>query len=417
MSGLRLQNRVWTQEGPVSWRELLARGERRIAGVLGSEWDVPLAYVSSSPEEALEIAAAACAHDLEVAIIGRERLTDAVRGTLREAGLAIAVPDSPAVVRSRPPARGRVWILTSGTTGTPKLVQHTWETLLTVPSSLAPRRWLVPFQAGTYAWYQLVTPSLRVPEQELVVAPPGDVRDAIGAARTHGAEAISSTPTFWRVAFMTVPHDELRALAFAQISIGGEIVDQAILDQLQAAFPRARVSHIYAATEVGACIVVQDGRAGFPASMLDDERRRARLRIHEGRLWVKSANAGGRDTITDGWIDTGDLVERAGDRVFFKGRNGQRMINVGGQKVFPADVEAVLLAFPGVAWCRVEARRAPLVGNLVAAKIVPACPDDDRPLEPRVLEHCRDLLPEYAVPRFIELLEQIPLGGNLKSVQ
>lgn len=413
MPELCLENRVWADGGPVTWRELAARGEARLlAG--GTRPQRPIAAIVDGPVEALATAAAACRLDLDVAIVGRERLTDAVAKVLADAGLA-QVPAEASGPPARPAQPGRVWILTSGTTGTPKLIEHTWETLLTVGAGIPPRRWLLPFQAGSYAWYQLVTPSLRVPGQELVVAPPGDVRDALAAARAHRADAISSTPTFWRVAFMTVPQDELDALDFAQISLGGEIVDQAILTQLARTFPRARLTHIYASTEVGACVVVQDGRAGFPASLLDDPRRRVRLRIAEGRLWVSPPKPPRNvEAAASGWIDTGDLVELISDRVLFRGRAGRQLINVGGNKAYPADVEAALLDHPEVQWCRVEARRAPVVGNLISAKVVVR----GRPgaeLEQRLAEHCRSRLPPYAVPRFFQFLEAIPVGGNLKS--
>lgn len=414
MDGPFAANRVWCEEGSLTWEELARRGAARLAGVPGAGVAAPVAWLVESSLEAMEVAAAAFRDRLDLAIIERGRMSEGVAVAVAAAGMAVH-PGPPGTTAAGAVQPGRIRILTSGSTGTPKLLEHTWASLLTVGGALPPRRWLLPFQPGSYAWFQLVAPALAIPGQELVLAPPGDVREALAAARRHGADAISSTPTFWRVALMTVPPEELSGLAFRQITLGGELVDQAILDELARRFPAARLVHIFAATEVGACIVVKDGLAGFPAEALERADAAAALRIVEGHLQVRSARRAGNVAVdADGWVDTGDLVERVGGRVHFKGRAGRQLINVGGQKAYPADVEAVLLGHPSVRWCRVEARRAPLMGSLVAARLVTggaAGPD----LERQLTDHCRARLPEYAVPRFFEFLAAIPVGGNLKS--
>ena len=70
-----------------------------------------------------------------------------------------------------------------------------------------------------------------------------------------------------------------------------------------------------------------------------------------------------------GFVDTGDVVERRGDRYYFLGRrNG--VINVGGMKVYPEEVEAVINRHPAVRMSRVRSRKNPIIGALVAAEIV-----------------------------------------------
>jgi acyl-CoA synthetase (AMP-forming)/AMP-acid ligase II len=162
--------------------------------------------------------------------------------------------------------------------------------------------------------------------------------------------------------------------------------------------------------------VVQDGLQGFSATLLAPTTGNARLKVAHGRLFVRSTRrALNVQADSSGWIDTGDLVEVVGERVLFKGRAGRQLINVGGQKAYPADVESVLLAHPDVRWCQVEARRAPLVGSLVTAKVVAVTGGQDADLERRLTAHCQARLPEYAVPRIYEFLGEIPVAGNLKS--
>ena len=146
-------------------------------------------------------------------------------------------------------------------------------------------------------------------------------------------------------------------------------------------FPAARVSWIYASSEAGASIAVHDGRAGFPVSWLDRSTAgRPRLSVADGELLIES------DWSADGFtgaVRTGDRAEVVGDRVHITGRLATDEINVGGSKVSAAAVRRVLLAHPSVAWAQVRARRAPLVGAVVAADLVLDARDHDRGPHPR----------------------------------
>ena len=150
------------------------------------------------------------------------------------------------------------------------------------------------------------------------------------------------------------------------VRLSGEIADQAILDNLKASFPEAEVAHAFASTQAGVGFDVRDGCAGFPASYIGMADAKVDLRVEDGTLRIRSARtalrylSAGR-TLADnrGFVDTGDLVERRGDRYYFLGRR-EGVINVGGQKVYPEEVEAVLNRDPTVRISRVWARRNPI---------------------------------------------------------
>lgn len=212
---------------------------------------------------------------------------------------------------------------------------------------------------------------------------------------------------------MSIGRNILSKARFGSISLGGEIVDQEILDSLRELYPRAAIRHIYASSEAGAAIVVTDGRAGFDVALLARDDGSVSLNIVDGRLMVKSNY--GCSGFEARWIDTGDLVEIRDDRVYFCGRADGGLINVGGHKVFAADVEAHLMGHPEVAWVQVASKKAPLVGNLVMARVVlrSAVPYDQ--VEVELTTHCEGKLADYAVPRVWEFLDNIPLKASLKS--
>jgi acyl-CoA synthetase (AMP-forming)/AMP-acid ligase II len=408
----------------LTWTALCDQFTRRPIANCIRALNCPIALVAADRYEAVQALAAVAADRLDGLILERDRLTASVRLLLLERGFAIAematgeVSKPSTYIQAQP---GRVWLLTSGSTGLPKLVPHRWETLVTsrstasTVSEIPARRWLVPYQSGTYAWYQLVTLGLFRGGQTLVIPETQDIEATFADAILASVDSISATPTFWRLACFRVPEAQLRCLELRNISLGGELADQAILDRLASLFPAAAISHVYASTEVGACIVVKDGRAGFPAEFL--ARNGAglpALRLTDGRLWVRSPfSTRAAEGEADEWVDTGDLVEVREGRALFVGRANTALINVGGNKAYPADIEAALLAHPGVRWCRVRAVRSPLVGHLPEADIVSATAPGPDDIE--LTRHCAARLPEYAVPRLWNRLAAIPVQGSLKA--
>jgi acyl-CoA synthetase (AMP-forming)/AMP-acid ligase II len=256
------------------------------------------------------------------------------------------------------------------------------------------------------------------PGQDLFCASSSDPVSSLAEALTAGVTAVSSTPTFWRYAFLNLDPDVVRKSKLETISLGGETVDQAILDELRAIFPSSSIRHIYASSEAGAAIVVTDGRAGFPASRLSqNDGSSLQLKVEDGRLFVRSpfttAAAAGNP---DKWIDTGDLVEVRGDRVYFLGREGSTMINVGGMKAFPSEIESHLMMHSNVSWAQVYARKAPFVGMLPAARVVLREPSSDPARDQaELISFLRGSLSEHAVPRFWDFITEIPVKPSLKS--
>jgi len=417
MTVIRQDNAVVIDGRARTWADL-AQDTRDRMGAPGDHAGHRIAVVVTSVEQALGAVAWGIGNGLDFGVIEADRLSPEVEARFAENGVTLL---DAADGRTRggaegPAESGRVTVLTSGTTGLLKLIPHNAETLNTFDRvrDLPGNTWFLPYQIGSYAWYQMVSLGLFMPDQTLVPADFGDLAGSFQAALTRdGVTAISSTPTFWRHALMSIDEAVLSGAALRSISMGGEIVDQAIIDRLRALYPRAAIRHIYASSEAGAAIVVTDGLAGFPVSLTERTDRPIGVRVDGDRLFIRSPYSNRADGA--GWVDTGDLVERRGDRFFFCGRAGNTMINVGGQKAFPPDIEAHLMAHPDVLWARVTARKAPLMGALPVATVVLKRPMPEAEAERMLTEHCEAGLAEYAVPRMWDFQDSVPLRASLKS--
>ena len=413
-------NYVWTGSARRSWSERLGDASARFDPLLPDLLERRVAFLVDGPATALESLIYALHWDLDFAVLESARLSEAMERRLDDLGFARADANTGTLsgrgsAEGRQP--GRVSVMTSGTTGLLKPIAHTWQTLNTLERvrNARDRFWFVPYQPGSYAWYQMMCLSLFRPGQDLYCAGPADPVQSFSDALEAGVNAVTSTPTFWRCAFMAIDPDVLRSTPIETVTLGGEIVDQAILDRLAATYPKATIRHIYASSEAGAAIVVTDGKAGFPVSRLEQEG--IRVKIKDGRLFVRSSYTTAAAVGEAGqWVDTGDLVEVRGDRVYFLGRAGASMINVGGAKAFPVEIEAQLMRHPNVLWAQVYGRRAPLVGSLPAASVVLKAPaGDTAECENELAAFAREHLPEHAVPRAWRFLSQIPMQSSLKA--
>jgi acyl-coenzyme A synthetase/AMP-(fatty) acid ligase len=371
----------------------------------------PMAVIADDGMRALAAVYAHAQTGRELLVVSRGRADQSLVAALRADGFAVV--DAGAVLppdRIRNATDGRVWLTTSGSTGRPKRIGHTLESLTTVRTAQEPRVWLCPYSPGTYAWWQVVTLGLTQRGQDLVVVEPDQLTTWPRMAADQGVTAASGTPTFWRQALYGDP-EGLAKVPLRQVTLGGEPVDQAVLDRLREVFPTARISWIYASSEVGAAIVVHDGRAGFPLGWVGRESDdRPMIQVDADELVVTSPFHGEG---LGGAVRTGDRVEVRGDRVVITGRLDRDEINVGGAKVSAGAVRSVLQDHPSVAWAQVKARRAPLVGSMVVADVVtvPGSGIDEAGL----VAWCSPRLPEYGVPRRIRFLDEIPAKESLKS--
>lgn len=310
------------------------------------------------------------------------------------------------------------WILlTSGTTGVPKLVVHSLASLAGATKhggALGNRSvWSTFYDIRRYGGLQIFLRAMLGGGSMLLSNAEETTADFLRRAGAAGVTHISGTPSHWRRALMS-PQAHAIAPQYARLS--GEIADQPILDHLQAAFPEASVAHAFASTEAGVAFDVGDGRAGFPADLIGRPDFPVELKIEDGSLRIRSDRIGTRYlgnngdlAAADGFVDTGDMLELRGDRYYFVGRRGG-IINVGGQKVHPEEVEAVINRHPAVQSSLVRARKNPITGAIVAAEIVPKPEAVD--IAPDVLRQeiwviCRDALPAHKVPAAIRVVPSL----------
>jgi acyl-coenzyme A synthetase/AMP-(fatty) acid ligase len=321
------------------------------------------------------------------------------------------------------------WILlTSGTTGRPKMVLHT---LASLSGAIGPGEshtrviWGTFYDIRRYGGLQIYLRGVLTCSSLLLTGSQESVATFLQRAGEAGVTHISGTPTHWRRALMS---PEAGRIAPRYIRLSGEIADQAILNRLRSFYPDAEISHAFATTEAGVAFDVRDAMSGFPADTLTGTSG-VDLKVVDATLRVRSTRTAERylgenpAAIKDpeGFVDTGDVLELRDGRYHFVGRR-DGVINVGGLKVHPEEVEAVLNRHPQVRLSLVRTQKSPITGAVVAADVLltsasPPEGDQARELQQTIKQFCRESLAPHKVPATISFVPELAISETGKLVR
>ncbi|GIL14606.1 MAG: hypothetical protein BroJett038_33260 [Chloroflexota bacterium] len=302
-------------------------------------------------------------------------------------------------------SRMRLGLYTSGSTGVPSRVEHSMGTLarnVRAGDRHAADIWAVTFRpthiAGVQVWLQALANGNTL--VDLTGLPP---QEALEAMIEHGVTHISASPTYYRAllgAGGTLP-------LVRSVALGGELVSAELLTQLRRLFPSARIHNIYASTEAGTLLESSGDLFRIP----DD--KRTRIEIRNGRLHVHRSLLGdfvqGKTLAAGGWYDTGDLVEEVPDgngRFRFVARECE-WANIGGIKVNPHEVEAVMHEHPEVAGVRVIAQSNSVMGQILVAEVVLETTAEGGEMERRIRAWLAKRLHPAKIPRIIRFVAQL----------
>ena len=312
-------------------------------------------------------------------------------------------------------------LATGGTTGIPKLVLHDLSALLaTVPVKLNPSRRMLPLMRFDHiggldmAWRALAG-------NQVLVAPPAEISAASVAAAIvrHRVEVLPATPSFLNLLLLAGVHLTYDLSSLRVVAYGAEPMPAGLLARLRTALPAVEFVQRFGTSETGALPVRDEGKG----LVLRGNQNGFAWKVVKGELWVQSparalgylaGDAGGFEP--DGWFRTGDVAEQLpGGAIRVLGRR-EELINVGGEKVLPSEVESVLMAHHLVADCRIAPGHSALLGQVVAADIVWRGPERDAVAVKRVLHaYAGGLLARHKLPAVVRLVPALDATGNLKK--
>jgi long-chain acyl-CoA synthetase len=219
-------------------------------------------------------------------------------------------------------------------------------------------------------------------------------------------QLLPTSPTFINLMLLSGAHQHYDLSSLELVTYGSEVMPESTLAHFRSAFPAVNIFQQYGLSEMG----VARSKSKSPDSVwVKLKGPDFDVRVRDGMLEVKSSSAmlgylNAESPFTeDGWFKTGDAVEVDGDYLRILGRKSE-MINVGGEKVFPAEVESVLLEMPGVADVSVAGVPNPITGSMVKAAVKLSTDESSSEFSRRMRQFCKDRLPSYKIPQKVVLM-------------
>lgn len=305
-------------------------------------------------------------------------------------------------------------LYTSGTTGRPKKVRHSLRTLcrnVKKHDKFNDDVWAFAFNpthmAGVQVFFQAFF------NQNTMIYVFGEpLKELPDLIESYQITSISATPTFYRNAMLylhTKAYPSVR-----QVTFGGEKYDRSLGKTIKKTFLNAKISNIYASTESGSLFTAQGDafeiRTEHQGVIKVTEQNE--LLIHQSLLGESKSFL-----LKDGWFHTGDFVEMIDDAHFKFISRETDMINIGGYKVNPEEVEAVLGQVSGVKNVLVKGKKNSVTGEIIVADVIKSDEVDGKELKKEIKQCASSQLQEWKVPRIIKFVDELPMTRTGKKVR
>jgi len=310
-------------------------------------------------------------------------------------------------------------LFSSGSTGKPKGILHDFNQVIEKFRKQRAPVIAIPFlmidHFGGINTILAITSSLGV----VVTVTDRSVTSICAAIEKYKVELLPATPSFLTLMMASHLQNKYDLSSLKRITYGTEVMPQATLDRVRTQFPGVELLQTYGLSEVGVLrsqsredgsLWVRVGGEGFQTKVIN------------GVLWIKSQYAmvgylnAPSEFDPDGWFNTNDQVEVDGDYFKILGRVTD-LINVGGQKVYPTEVENIILTIDNIKDVAVFGEQNNLLGQLVVAKIVLHQPEAVESVKKRVRKACLTQLASFKVPAKVIVVDGLLHGIRQKKIR
>lgn len=321
---------------------------------------------------------------------------------------------NPLVTRLRDIGHAGLVLFSTGTTGRPKGILHDMTLFLQRFSQPRPT-----FRTLSFLLFDHIgginTLLHTVFNRGVVISPSErSVEGVLETCRKYQVEVLPTTPTFLRMLLMSGLIPDAFPPSIKVVTYGTERMDQPTLSALCELLPAVDFRQTFGMSELGILRVKSESRdslfmkiggEGVESKVVDDV-----LKIRSATRMLGYLNAPSPFD-EDGWYDTKDIVETRDEYIKVTGRISD-VINVGGLKVMPSEIERHALEFPGIAQAQAFARENPITGQHVEL-VVEASAGSDVQI-PQLREFLAARLQPHMQPRRVKL-GAIQVGHRFKK--
>lgn len=230
-------------------------------------------------------------------------------------------------------------------------------------------------------------------------------------------ELLPTSPSFLNLMLISGVYKQYNLNSLKIISYGTEPMPENTLKRLRMIFPKVKLLQTYGLIELGVMrsksedddsLWVKIGGEGYETRIID-----GLLQIKAKSVMLGYLNAPSPFT-EDGWFITGDAVEEKGEYIKILGRKSE-LINVGGEKVYPTEVESVIQEMDNVAEVTVYGEKNLIMGNIVCANVCLIKKEDKELFITRLKKYCINRLQKYKVPIKVIIVSEKQYSERFKK--
>ena len=229
---------------------------------------------------------------------------------------------------------------------------------------------------------------------------------------------LPSSPTFLNLILISQEYKNYDLSSLRMITYGTETMPQSLLLKLKEVFPKVKFLQTFGTSETGISTTSSKSSNSLFMKLEDIN---GEYKIVENELWLRSKtqvlgylNASMDSFTSDGWFKTGDLVEVDGEHIKIIGR-AKEVINVGGQKVLPAEVESIILEMEEISDCMVYGEKNAITGQTVVCDVV--LNKNIENIKKRVRVFCKDRLDAYKIPTKVNVVDKTNFSDRFKKIR
>ena len=229
---------------------------------------------------------------------------------------------------------------------------------------------------------------------------------------------LPSSPTFLNLILISEEYKNYDLSSLRMITYGTETMPQSLLLKLKEVFPKVKFLQTFGTSETGISTTSSKSSNSLFMKLEDIN---GEYKIVENELWLRSKtqvlgylNASMDSFTSDGWFKTGDLVEVDGEYIKIIGR-AKEVINVGGQKVLPSEVESIILEMEEISDCMVYGEKNAITGQTVVCDVV--LNKNIENIKKRVRVFCKDRLEAYKIPTKVNVVDKTNFSDRFKKIR
>ncbi|KOY13084.1 ANL family adenylate-forming protein [Paenibacillus xylanivorans] len=247
-------------------------------------------------------------------------------------------------------------------------------------------------------------------------------RSPVEVCRTiekYRVQALPVSPTFMNLMLLSEIYREFDLSSLEVVSYGSEVMPVALLAAWNRQFPNVRTVQAYGMSELGILPTRSKDSGSLLFTVRDEE---VRYRIVDGLLEIQSETAmigylnAPSPFTEDGWLQTGDEAEMEDGYIRILGRRSE-IINVGGRKVYPAEVESVLEQMDSIETAVVSGEPSGITGQMVKATVRLTGEQSLTELRRQIWDFCQDKLPPYKIPQKIVVTHETLTSPRMKKIR